>query len=142
MSTTLSPARPTPEGRVAPPSEATSNEALRAQADFTRRRLERNAGELLHELKPTSLIRTQLGGHSDATVPEIGSQMLRKLKNHPVIVSSLVTVGTSLLLAGDEARPGRSHPPTSGRLARRRERGQASPDAGSSGRGQYPPELP
>lgn len=90
------------------PEDATSTEALRAQAEFTQRRLERRAAELLHELKPSSMIRTRLGGHSRATPPEIGSHMFSKLKKHPVVVSGLVTAATSLLLAGDEARPGRS----------------------------------
>ena len=61
MNTNLPPSPPASDRPVGDPSEATSTEALRAQAEFTRRRLERQAGELLHELKPTSLIRTQPG---------------------------------------------------------------------------------
>jgi len=102
------PRTPSPPGPIGNPGDAASLQALRAQTDFTRRRLERNAAELLHELKPTSMIRTQLGGHSRAGAPEIGAHMFSKLKKHPVMVSGLVTAATSLLLAGDEVRPGRS----------------------------------
>ena len=90
---------PVPPPKKNKPADATAA-TLHTAIEGTRRRMERRAGELLFELKPASLVRTQLGGHSRATKAEIGRHLTGRLRQHPVLFSGLVTTAASWLLNG------------------------------------------